>query len=330
MEKITLTAVDGLRVGHHVRNDRPTGCSVIVAPEGATGGVAVRGAAPGTRETDLLEPTNSVPEVHGVLLSGGSAFGLAAADGVVRRLSEEGIGLDYPGGPIPIVPGAILFDLTVGGGSSTPDAEDGYAATVAASTDPVAEGNVGAGAGATVGKMFGEGFMKGGLGSAGYRFEDGTVVAAMVAVNCRGDVRDPETGDLIAGARTPDGDSLRDTRATLLAGADPAPAQPGQATTIGVVATNRTLDKAQCNRIAQVAHDGLARAVVPAHTRWDGDTLFFLSTGTMPAPEDRRAFDRLDVAAAAAVAGAIVNGVAAAESLPGLPSARELGTVVKD
>ena len=325
MAGITLTSVDGLQVGQHTRADRPTGCTVVVAAEGASGGVAVRGSAPGTRETDLLDPRNSVQEVHGIVLSGGSAFGLATADGVVRCLKERGIGLDFPGGPIPIVPGAILFDLGVGG-NSAPDADDGYAACAAASTDPVAQGNVGAGAGATVGKLFGPGAMKGGLGSAGYRFADGTVVAALVAVNCRGDVRDPRTGEIIAGARTADGSGFRNSERVLLGGEPVADSDPGLNTAIGVVATNRTLDKTACSRLAQVAHDGFARAIVPAHTMWDGDTLFFLATNRGHAVKGTADQDRLDVATAAAVSDAVVNAVRAAEGLPGLPSARDVGT----
>ena len=263
--------------------------------------------------------------VHGIVLSGGSAFGLATADGVVRCLKERGIGLDFPGGPIPIVPGAILFDLGVGG-DSAPDADDGYAACAAATTDPVAQGNVGAGAGATVGKLFGAGAMKGGLGSAGYRFADGTVVAALVAVNCRGDVRDPRTGEIVAGARTADGSGFRDSERVLLGGESVADSEPGLNTAIGVVATNRTLDKTACSRLAQVAHDGFARAIVPAHTMWDGDTLFFLATNRAHAVEGTADQDRLDVATAAAVADAVVNAVRAAEGLPGLPSARDVGT----
>lgn len=322
---ITLTDVEGIRVGHRVRDDRPTGCTAIIAPDGATGGVDVRGAAPGTRELALLDPTRSVDVVHAVLLSGGSAFGLAAADGLVRWLRENGIGLPFGGDVIPIVPGAILFDLGVGG-NSTPDADDGYRAAAAASDAPVEQGNVGAGAGATVGKMFGgDSAMKGGFGSAGYRFHDGTVVAAAVAVNARGDVLDPATGTLVAGARSADG-GLRDTRAALLAGDVPAPDGAERNTTIGVVATNLALDKAACNRLASVAHDGLARAIAPAHTRWDGDTLFALATGKRPAPASDREIDRLDVAAAAAMAQAILAAIAHAESLPGLPSARDYGT----
>ncbi|NIT69084.1 MAG: peptidase S58 family protein, partial [Gammaproteobacteria bacterium] len=284
---VTLTSVDGLRVGHATRAERPTGCTAILTPDGATAGVAVRGAAPGTRELALLDPGSTVQAVHGVVLAGGSAFGLAAADGVVQKLREQEIGFDTAGGPVPIVPAAILFDLIVGSGSITPTSEDGYAAAEAASRDPVAQGCVGAGAGATVGKYGLGDPMKGGIGSAGYRFEDGTVVAALVATNCIGDVRDPRTGKIVAGAIDAAG-AFIDAEARFLAGELPrAPEQSGQNTTIGVVATNRALGKAQCHRLAGVAHDGIARAVVPAHTRFDGDTMFCLSTGTAPAVTDR-------------------------------------------
>lgn len=323
--RLALTDVDGLLVGHHTRPDRPTGCTVVLAPAGATGGVAVRGAAPGSRELAILDPLSTVAVVHAVMLAGGSAFGLAAADGIVAHLRERGIGLAFGDSHIPIVPGAILFDLAVSGGVA-PDAHDGRKAAEAASNTTPASGSVGAGAGATVGKMFPTGAMKGGIGSAGYRFADGTVVAALVAVNCRGDVRDPASGKLVAGALADDGRTLRDTEATLLRGDTPTAGAPGQATTIGVVATNRALTKVQCARLASVAHDGLARAVVPAHSRWDGDTLFALATGVLPAPADDRGHDALEAAAAAATADAILDAVRAATGLPGYPSARELGT----
>ena len=322
-EHVAITSVDGLKVGHHTRTDRPTGCTVILAEAGAVGGVAVRGAAPGTRETELLRPENMIAAIHAVLLTGGSAFGLAAADGVMRFLRDRGIGFPTGGGPVPIVPGAVLYDLGLGG-NSYPDADDGAAAAAAASTAIPEEGSVGAGAGATVGKMLGMGqAMKGGIGTAGYRFDDGTVVAAIIAVNCRGDVRDPATGRIVAGARREDGGFVN-AEAAILGGATGAP-NPAENTTIGLVATNRTLTKAQCNRLAGVAHDGLARAVVPAHTYYDGDTLFAMATGTQ-GPVGRSDTDRLDVAAAAAVAESILRAVRLATGVSGIPSAAELGT----
>jgi L-aminopeptidase/D-esterase-like protein len=313
-ERITLTSIEGLQVGHHTRSDRPTGCTVVVAADGATAGVAVRGAAPGSREIALLSPENTVEQVHAVLLTGGSAFGLAAADGVMRALRARDIGFRMGRQVVPIVPGAVLYDLGLGG-DSYPDADDGAAAVAAASSAPPAEGSVGAGAGATVGKMLAGGSMKGGVGTAGFRFDDGTVVAALVAVNCRGDVREPRTGKLVAGARGVVG--------RILLVVDPA-AAPGANTTIGVVATNRELTKLQCSRLASVAHDGLARAIVPAHTRFDGDTLFALATGAA-GPLTAGDHDRLEVAAAAAVAESILRAVRLATGLPGIPAAAELG-----
>ncbi len=320
---VTLTSVDGLLVGHHTLPERPTGCTAILAPGGASAGVAVRGAAPGTRELALLEPGNTVEEIHAVTLSGGSAFGLAAADGVVQRLREDGVGFPIPGGPVPIVPAAILFDLNVGEGARAPDDDAGYAAAAAASSSPVEQGCVGVGAGATLGKMgFGRP-MKGGTGSAGYRFDDGTVVAALVATNGLGDVRNPWTGELVAGA-IDEHNRLINVEERFLRGELREPASgPGQNTTIGVVATNRALTKTQCHRLASVAHDGLARAVVPAHSRLDGDTLFMLATNQAPELADNEA-NRLDAAVAASVSAAILAAVEAATSVAGFTAARDL------
>ena len=330
-KRVTLTAIEGITVGHRTRSDRPTGCTVIVCQDGATAGVAVRGSAPGTRETDLLAPTATVEQIHAVLLSGGSAFGLAAADGVVAALRHRAIGFETPGGPVPLVPAAVLFDLGVGG-DSAPDAEDGRAAVEAASDAPVTEGCVGAGAGATVGKMLGiDRAMKGGIGTAGFRFVDGTIVAALIAVNCRGDVVDRRRGRLVAGTRDRTGRGLLDVEAALLGGDGDARFDAGDRpltnTTIGVVATNRRFDKAGCTRLAGVAHDGVARAIIPAHTRMDGDTLFFVSTGRVDEPADAGEHDRIETAAAAATELAVVSAVTAATGLPGFPSAAELGTV---
>ncbi len=326
-DHVTLTDVAGVLVGHQTLANRPTGCTVVVTSDGATGGVAVRGAAPGTRETDLLRSENAIEQVHAVVLAGGSAPGLASADGVVRRLQEIAVGLEFGGQVIPIVPGAVLYDLGVGTGGSSPTADDGYAACAAATADPVARGSVGAGAGATIGKMLDSGRMKGGIGSAGFRFDDGTVVAALMAVNSRGDVRDPADGQLIAGALAADGHTLRDTEAVLLKHGGRSSGSAGMNTAIGVVATNRTLTKPQCNRLASVAHDGLARAVIPAHTIFDGDTLFVLATNHGAEVSAVSDLDRLDAAAAAAVANAVIDAITQATSLDGIPSARDIGTV---
>jgi L-aminopeptidase/D-esterase-like protein len=320
-----ITDVPGIEVGHYTDTRRPTGCSVVIARAGAVGGVDVRGAAPGTRETDLLAPTNTVNTVHAVLLSGGSAFGLDAAGGVMRWLDGQGIGLDVGPARVPIVPAAVLFDLMVGDASIRPDAAAGYAACEAASAQTPAEGNVGAGAGALVGKVFGhERAMKGGIGTASVRV-GGVTVGALIACNALGDVIDPDSGAVIAGARTADGQSLMNTRRALLAGGAPIPILAGTNTTIGVVATDAKLTKTQATRLAQVAHDGLARAINPVHTVADGDTLFALSTGKAATHPGMMV---LATMAAEAVARATVRAVQAAQSLDdnGLrfPAARDL------
>jgi L-aminopeptidase/D-esterase-like protein len=274
-----ITDVTGIEVGHFTDTRRPTGCSVILARQGAVAGVDVRGAAPGTRETDLLQPSNLVERVHAITLSGGSAWGLDAASGVMQWLEEQGIGLPVGFGLVPIVPAAVLFDLPVGDHRVRPDARAGYAACAAATGGAPAQGNVGAGAGALVGKIFGIAHaMKGGIGTASLSV-DGVMVGAIVACNAVGDVVDPFTGAVIAGARTVDGLGLRDSRAALLAGQPIAPLLAGTNTTIGVIATDAVLSKAQAQRLAQVAHDGLARTINPVHTMLDGDTLFALATG---------------------------------------------------
>jgi L-aminopeptidase/D-esterase-like protein len=323
-----LTAVAGIKVGHHTLAERPTGCTVVLAPNGTTGGVDVRGGAPGTRETDLLDPVNTVQMVNAIVLAGGGAFGLDAAQGAVRYLDERNIG--YPvgaGGVVPIVPAAILFDLGFGGNPKIrPTADCGYKAAASASEGPVAEGNVGAGAGATVGKMGQGRSMKGGLGSASIALPNGLVVAALVAVNAVGDVIDPATGQVVAGVRTEDGKALADARTLLRSGAlvRRTPPRAGENTTIGVVATNARLTKVQAQKIAQMAHDGYARAISPVHTPGDGDTIFSLATGTLEGDVNLSIVGAL---AAEAMADAIVRAVTQNDSLGGIPSARALGTV---
>jgi L-aminopeptidase/D-esterase-like protein len=324
-----LTAVPGIRVGHHTLTERPTGCTVIlVEGDGAVGGVSQRGGAPGTRETDLLEPTNMVDKVNAVVLSGGSAYGLDAAQGVVRYLEERGIGWKVgQAGVVPIVPAAILFDLPFGGKPTIrPTADCGYKAVTAASDAAVTEGNIGAGAGATVGKMGMGRSMKGGLGSASIALPNGLVVGAIVAVNAVGDIVDPSTGQVVAGVRTEDGKSLADVRQLLRSGVllKRPPPKPGENTTIGLVATNATLTKAQISRVAIMADDGFARAIVPSHTVGDGDTVFALATGRWDGEANPTLIGAL---AAEAMAEAIVRAVSKAESSNGVPSARELGTV---
>lgn len=316
----SLTDVAGLRVGHHTRADRPTGCTVILAMQGATAGVDVRGAAPGTRETDLLRPENLVQQVHAIVLAGGSAFGLAAANGTVRWLEENGVGFPTGVANVPIVPAAILFDLAVGDPKIRPDEECGYLAAQAATSAPVEVGDVGAGAGSTVGKLAGmTRAMKAGIGSAALSHPNGLVVAALAAVNAFGDVVDPATGQVIAGVRTPDGQGLADARALIRAGAPGGGfRQELSNTTLVVVATNAKLTKTEATKVAQMAHDGLARAISPVHTPFDGDIVFALATGTLDGPADVLMIGAL---AAEAAADAIVSAARSSQGLPGLPAA---------
>ncbi|WP_284337988.1 P1 family peptidase [Comamonas sp. NoAH] len=274
-----IAQVQGIRVGHYTDTRRPTGCSVVLCPEGAVAGVDVRGAAPGTRETDLLHPSNLVQAVHAIVLSGGSAWGLDSATGAVRWLEEQGTGLHIGIGRIPLVPAAVLFDVMLGDMKIRPDAAAGYAACKAASSERPEEGSVGAGAGAVIGKIFGwQRAMKGGIGTASITV-DGITVGALVACNALGDVFNPHNGALIAGARTPDGKQLLNARDALLRGEEAQAILAGSNTTIGVVATDAQITKPQAHRLAVTAHDGLARSINPVHTMSDGDTLFALGTG---------------------------------------------------
>ena len=321
----TITDVAGIEVGHFTDPRRPTGCTVILTQQGAVAGVDVRGAAPGTRETDLLGPTNLVDRVHAILLSGGSAWGLDAASGVMRWLEGRGVGLQVGPARLPIVPAAVLFDLLLGDPAIRPDAQAGYAACQAASGKPPAQGNVGAGAGATVGKIFGiERAMKGGIGSASLTL-NGITVGALIACNALGDVIDPDTAQVIAGARTANGLALLDTRRALLRGEAPRPLITGSNTTLGVIATDAVLTKAQASRLAQMGHDGLARSINPVHTLSDGDTLFALGTGRAGKTPGMML---LGTMAAEVVARAVVQAVLAAEGLRQgalhLPAARDL------
>jgi L-aminopeptidase/D-esterase-like protein len=313
-----LTDVAGLRVGHAAVPGALSGSTVVLAPpDGAVGGVDVRGAAPGTRETDLLDPRNTVPRVHAVLLSGGSAFGLAAADGVMERLAAAGIGFPVPGAVVPIVPAAVLFDLGRGGPAADPalrpNAATGAAAVDAARDGPVAEGVVGAGVGALVGGL------KGGIGTASAVLDDGTVVGVLAAVNAAGSAVDPVTGGLHAArlghpgefALPEVGDAARAALRHIAGGTEP---RLGTATTLAVVATDATLDKAGCSRLATMCHDGLARALAPVHTAVDGDTVFGLSTCARPAP-DLPGLLALQHAAAEAASRAVVRAVLAAETV---------------
>jgi L-aminopeptidase/D-esterase-like protein len=296
---------------------------VILTGDGAVGGVDVRGGAPGTVETDLLDPVNSVQEVHGITLSGGSAFGLSVRDGVMRYLDERRIGYRVGSNVVPIVAGAILYDLSIGDDSGIrPDAECGYQAAAAATSDRPAEGSVGAGAGATVGKLRGMNrAMKGGIGTASVTLQSGLTVGAIVAVNAVGDVIDPSTGQAVAGVRTADGRGLADARALMRENRSSNEPQSGANTTIGVVATNATLTQAQATKVAQMAQDGLARALYPSHTAGDGDTVFSLATGTLAGDAS---ISTIGTLAADMVVEAILRAVRAADGLEGIPSASDL------
>lgn len=283
-ENHTLTAVPGLRVGHETDADGATGCTVVLCPPGTVGGVDQRGGAPGTRETDLLRPAHLVEHVNAVMLAGGSAYGLAAADGVMRYCEENGIGHPVEDQVVPIVPAAILMDLLTGRGDARPDAAMGYAAAMAAGDAPVAAGSVGAGTGCRVGAMMGSALAtKGGIGSASVDLGDGLIVAAMVAVNAFGDVIGPD-GAVMAGLRNPDGSqSFMPTMQAIRAMAGMSVRGGASNTVIGVVATSGTLTKEEANKVAAMAQNGVARAIRPAHTMFDGDTLFALATGAVPA-----------------------------------------------
>ncbi len=318
-----LTAVEGIKVGSITLTERPTGCTVILVDgEGAVGGVSQRGGAPGTRETDLLDPSNMVDKVNAVVLSGGSAFGLDAASGTVRWLEEHGMGWDVRIAKVPIVPSAILFDLPVGNNPKIrPTADCGYKAAAAATSDKVNEGTVGAGAGATVGKSGGGNrSMKGGLGSYAITLPNGLTVAAIVAVNAVGDIIDPDTGKVVAGVRNPDG-SFADARVLLRNGPPLQQPRPGENTTIGLVATNAKLTKADVHRMALMADDGFARAIFPSHTMGDGDTVFSLATGKWTGTVN---ITQIGALAADVIARAIVRAATEATGIPGVPAVRDL------
>lgn len=312
-ERLSLRDIPGLFVGHRTDASGATGCTVILAPDGAVAGVDVRGSAPGTRETDLLRPTALVDRVNAVMLCGGSAFGLAAADGAMRWLAEHGHGFASGVRPVPIVPAAVIFDLDVGSADARPSAEDGYAACDAAfAGEGVLEGRVGAGTGATVGKLLGPANASpGGVGSAGMRLPDGSLMAAICVTNAFGNVIGRD-GQIVAGIRDGQGGFVDAASALLAAPLDAPrspPAAPGQNTTLAVVATSASLDRAQCRKLAEVAHDALALAISPVHTMLDGDTVFALSTGSgQPASLEQQL--RLGVAAVEVLRAAIERSVA--------------------
>lgn len=309
-----ITDIPNIRVGHDTNLTAGTGCTVIICDTPAVGGVDVRGGAPATRETDLLRPLHMVEEVHAILLTGGAAFGLDAAGGVMHYLEEHNIGFDVGVARVPIVPAAAIFDLGFASPSVRPDAAAGYRACAQATAETLAQGNVGAGTGATVGKLLGPGFMmKGGLGSASLRMDDGTIVGAIVAVNAVGDVIDPQTQQLLAGARNPIGGFIA--------------SNPFGNTTIAVVATSAPLSKDAINKVAQMAHNGIAQVIRPAHTMFDGDTVFSLSLGTPPLSRPDPATTALKIsmigaAAATTLARAILKAVRSATELHGVPAAQ--------
>ncbi len=295
----TLTAIEGIQVGHATDKTARTGCTVVLCPDGATAGVDVRGAAPGTRETESIRPGRLIQKVHAVLLTGGSAFGLNAAGGVVQFLEENGAGFQVGDVYIPIVPAAVIYDLGVGDAHIRPDIEMGYQACVDASTALVVMGTVGAGTGATVGKASGVIPSPGGVGSACKRLESGLIVAAITVVNALGNVVNPTTGEIVAGGKE-DGKFVDITERLLN-----ADTVPGTNTTIGVVATNATLTVAEANRIAEMAHDGMARAIRPSHTMFDGDALFTVATGK----HQGNNVNTIGILAAEVVSESIVNAV---------------------
>ena len=309
-----ITDIPGIRVGHDTNLEAGTGCTVILCHSPAVGGVDVRGGAPATRETDLLHPLHMVEEVHAIVLTGGSAFGLDAAGGVMRYLEEHSVGIDVGVAKVPIVPAAAILDLGFGSASVRPDAAAGYRACEQATAEAIPQGTIGAGTGATVGKLLGPSFMmKGGLGSASTRMDDGTLVGAIVVVNALGDVIDPQTQQVIAGARNPLGGFIA--------------SNPFANTTIAVITTSAYLPKNATNKVAQMAHDGIAQVIRPAHTMFDGDTVFALALGRASQPKREAATTASQVSmigatAAATLARAILNAVRNATSLHGVPAAQ--------
>lgn len=314
-----LTDVPGIKVGHYQDLEGLTGCSVILTEGGAVAGVDVRGSAPGTRETDLLDPINLVQMVHGLCLSGGSAFGLDAASGVMQYLDEHHIGLDVGVAKVPIVPSAVLFDLAVGDPRKRPDKLMGYEAAKRAKADRFEVGNVGAGCGATIGKLAGfDKCMKGGLGSASITLKDGTTIGAMVAVNPLGEVRHPSSREVLAGPYNSSTGTFIDSIEALKENKANKPVS-GANTTIGVIAVNADLTKAEAKKVAQMAQDGYARTIYPAHTMFDGDTIFTLATSGKKVQ-----VDLIGALAAQVMEEAIINAVCSAESVKGIPSYKSI------
>ena len=315
-----VTDVDGISVGHWTNLEAATGCTVVLCPDGAVAGVDVRGSAPGTRETAALNPVCMIQRVHAIVIGGGSAFGLAAADGVMRWLEERGYGFDVGVAKVPIVPAAILFDLGIGRADVRPDAAAGYAACEAATNEAIEQGCVGAGTGATAGKMLGFGqATKSGLGTASIKVANRLIVAALVAPNPIGDIYDPAQQKIIAGTRHPEGGFADSVQLMIQrASQHTPPPTAGANTTLAVIATNAKLSKTQATKVAQMAHDGLARTIRPIHTNFDGDTIFALSCG-----EKEADVSLIGTLAADVLAQAVVSAALSATALAGLPAARD-------
>lgn len=319
MRNIKITDIKGIKIGHAQNFNGPTGCTVILCEEGAVAGVDVRGGAPGTRETDLLNPINMMEKIQGILLTGGSAFGLDAASGVMKYLEERGIGFDVGVTKVPIVCGAALFDLVVGDHTIRPDKDMGYEACLNATSKEVIEGSIGAGTGATVGKILGKEYaMKGGLGT--YAVQEGDlIVGAIVAVNCLGDVIDSETGDIVAGVLNEDKFGFRNTEQIMIEQYSNKKSVFNGNTTIGAIVTNAKLTKSEINKVASMAHNGYARSIYPVHTMYDGDTIFSMATG-----EVRADINVVGLLAARVMEKAIINGVKKAKSMCGYKSYEDM------
>ena len=324
MKEIAVTDIEGIRIGHAQDLEALTGCTVLIAEKGITAGVDVRGGAPGTRETDLLDPVNFVQQIHAVLLAGGSAFGLDAAAGVMEYLEERNVGFDVGITKVPIVCGAVLFDLGIGNHRVRPDRKMGYQACLNAVNTGCAEGDVGAGAGASVGKILGmEQCMKSGLGTCCYQAGD-LKLGAVIAVNCLGDVIYPKTGAILAGVLNKDRSAFLNTEKIMIEQFSSGGISFGGNTTIGMVVSNGKFTKSQAGKLASMAHNGLARTMRPAHTMLDGDTIFALTTGEVEAD-----INVAGMLAARAVENAVLRAVLKAKALGGLPCCSELGFLRK-
>jgi L-aminopeptidase/D-esterase-like protein len=314
-----ITDIEGIRVGHYTDLKAATGCTVVLCEGGAVAGVDVRGGAPGTRDTDLLNPVNVVERIHAVMLSGGSAFGLNTIGGVQRYLEEKGVGYEMAGVRVPIVPGAVVFDLDIGSAKIRPGSAEGYQACLNATAGKVAEGCVGAGTGAIFGQLKGKRLaVKGGVGTASVKFYGDVIVAAIIVVNALGDIIDPSTGHILAGIRREDGKGF-DSTVELMKQGYTYLAGPGLNTVVGVVATNAILTKAQATKVAGMAHDGLARAINPSHSMHDGDTIFALSLG-----DYKSDVTTVGSMAAEVTRQAMVSAVRHAVSLDGVPCLNDI------